>query len=895
VKKNLQILIVEDNSNDADLMVEQLRRSGFDPQWKRVELEEDFLAEIKKNPDIILSDYSMPQFSGVRAAELLQESGLNIPFILVSGTMGEDVAVDAMQRGATDYLLKDRIAHLGAAVEHALEQKRLLDERKRAEESLVLFRRLIDHSSDGIEVVDPQTGRFLDVNERTCEQLGYSREEMLSMSLPDIEVEALTKESLPAVMEELRRTGFMVVEGRERRKDGTTFPAEVNARYIRLNRDYVLAVVRDITERKNAEETLQRLRGQSASILNSVAEGVHGIGLDGNITFENPAALAMLGYENAELIGKPAHRTMHHTRSDGTPYPEGECPIYATLRDGLVRHVADEVFWREDGTSLPVEYTCTSLRDKDGTIIGATVVFTDITERKRAEEKLRQREADLADAQRIAKLGSWSYDIPNNKVRWSDELFRIFGIEKPLFEGTHESFLNYVVPEDQPKILQVNAEARAHGTSYDVEYRIKTQGGDLKTILEIGCGRRDAEGNIVYLIGTAQDITERKKLEAQFLRAQRMESIGTLAAGIAHDLNNVLAPILMAVEILGDKVTDNTGREILTTLEASARHGADLVRQVLGFARGIEGKRITINAVHLLNDIQQMIRDTFPKNINFRFAPSRDLRMVSGDPTQLHQVFTNLCVNARDAMPNGGNLNVTMENAEVDETYAGMNPDSKPGEYVVVKVEDTGTGIPSEMQDRIFEPFFTTKEIGKGTGLGLSTTLAIVRSHGGFITVSSEMGKGTTFKVFLPADTTSKASEKFTAKKSPLPRGNGELVLVVDDEKSIRAIAQKILEQFGYRVITAVNGAEAVAAYAQYSEEIAIVFTDMAMPVMDGSATIVALKTMNPRVKLIASSGLTGNGEFANAAGIGIKHFIQKPYTTEAMLTIIAKALQEQP
>ena len=402
---------------------------------------------------------------------------------------------------------------------------------------------------------------------------------------------------------------------------------------------------------------------------------------------------------------------------------------------------------------------------------------------------------------------------------------------------------------------------------------------------------KDNLGGISHFIAVKQDITARKKLDEQLLRVQRMESIGTLAAGIAHDLNNVLAPILMAVEILGEKVTDDAGREMLVTLESSAQHGAELVRQVLGFARGMEGQRIVVNPVHIAHEIEKIIRDTFPKNIHFSFAPARDLWTVTGDPTQLHQVFTNLCVNARDAMPHGGSLHVTMENVELDDTYAGMSPDSKPGDYVMVKVTDTGTGIPPKILERIFEPFFTTKEIGKGTGMGLSTTMAIVKSHGGFITVYSEIGKGTTFKVYLPANTTSKAAETSTDRQAPLPRGNGELVLVVDDEENIRSIAQKTLERFGYRVMLAANGAEAVAAYAQHRGEIVIVLTDMAMPVLDGAATLVALRAMNPEVKVIASSGLTANGENTQAADF--KHFIAKPYTSGALLNILAKALRE--
>ncbi|MCC5848534.1 MAG: response regulator [Verrucomicrobia bacterium] len=390
-----------------------------------------------------------------------------------------------------------------------------------------------------------------------------------------------------------------------------------------------------------------------------------------------------------------------------------------------------------------------------------------------------------------------------------------------------------------------------------------------------------------------RDISERRNLEAQILRVQRMESIGTLASGIAHDLNNVLTPILMAVEILGGKMSDAEDREMLATLESSAKHGAELIRQVLGFACGIEGQRIRVNPIDILHKLQKIVRDTFPKNIHFTFAPSCDLWMVTGDSTQLQQVFTNLCVNARDAMPEGGDLSVSMENTQINETDSGMNPDVRLGAYVMVKLTDNGVGMFPKVMDRIFEPFFTTKEIGMGSGMGLSTTMAIVKSHGGFITVSSEMGQGSTFKVYLPANTTTKADDMTIQKQVHLPRGNGEWVLLVDDEEYIRIIAQKTLERFGYHVLLASNGAEAVATYAAHREKIAIVVTDMSMPVLDGADTLVALRVMNPDIKAIACSGLTVNGESPQATGAGFKHFIAKPFTVEAILTILAKALRE--
>jgi len=405
---------------------------------------------------------------------------------------------------------------------------------------------------------------------------------------------------------------------------------------------------------------------------------------------------------------------------------------------------------------------------------------------------------------------------------------------------------------------------------------------------------KDNRGGITNYIAVKQDITRRKKLEEQFLRTQRMESIGTLAGGIAHDLNNALAPIFMAVEMLKDHVPEARGKELLTIIDLCAKHSAELVSQVLAFARGVEGRRVVVNPVHLMDDVQKLAHDSFPKNISFDFAPARGLWTMTGDPTQLHQVFMNLCVNARDAMPHGGVLKVRMDNVVLDEVYVGMNPYSKPGAYILVEVSDTGIGIPQEIQGRIFEPFFTTKESGKGTGLGLSTTLGIVKGHGGFVHLYSEIGKGSNFRVYLPAATTPKEAEFVAVEQTHIRRGNGELVLVVDDEESVRKVMSSALTRFGYRVLLAANGAQAVGLYAQHRDDIAIVLTDMAMPVMDGASTIIALKEMNPKVKVIGSSGLASNDGVAKAMDAGVRHFVPKPYTAGAMLRVLAKALDEE-
>jgi CheY-like chemotaxis protein len=376
------------------------------------------------------------------------------------------------------------------------------------------------------------------------------------------------------------------------------------------------------------------------------------------------------------------------------------------------------------------------------------------------------------------------------------------------------------------------------------------------------------------------------------MRAQRMESIGVLAGGIAHDLNNIFAPIVLSIDMLKATIADAESKLILETIETSAQRGADIVQQVLSFARGVEGQRIEIQPAHLLRDIQRLIKDTFPKDIRLDLNIAENMWTILGDPTQVHQILLNLCVNARDAMPNGGTLTVSAENRFLDEQYVAMNIEAKPGPYVLLGVTDSGTGIPPGILDKIFEPFFTTKEIGKGTGLGLSTVMAIVKSHGGFANVYSEPGNGTTFKIYLPAEQQPANVSNEATPEVSLPRGNGELVLIVDDEPSILTITGQTLQAFGYRVLKASNGAEAIVAYAQNQGEIDVVLTDMAMPVMDGPATIYALLRINPNVKIIAASGLYANGGVAKASNAGVRHFISKPYTAATLLKTLRDIIE---
>jgi PAS domain S-box-containing protein len=626
-----------------------------------------------------------------------------------------------------------------------------ITESKLAEESLALFRSLVDQSPDAIEVIDPETGRFLDVNSTGCARLGYSREEMLALNLADIDVEKDYRILWPVVVEEVKKTGFSNILGRHRRKDGSTFPVEVNARYINLNRGYMVAVVRDITERVIAEQKLH----EHAALLEIARDAIMVLNLDGSIRYWNSGAESVYGWTKSEAMG---------------------------------RNVADLL--------------------------------------RTNPEKYQAAHACMLDS-----------------GEWSGELHQASKKGAPVIVASRWTLL------------------------------------------------RDSDGNPKSMLAINSDITEHKKLQEQFLRAQRLESIGTLASGVAHDLNNILAPILMSAAILRDETSKDLREKIVSSIETSAQRGADIVRQVLTFARGAEGKRVIVQPAHLIKEMARIAEETFPKSIRIHAKYPPSLWAIEADPTQMHQVLLNLCVNARDAMPEGGDLVLSVENLLIDEHFSTMLQGAKPGAYVLVQVSDSGTGIPQEIIDQIFDPFFTTKGADKGTGLGLSTTIGIVRSHGGVINVVSEVGAGATFKVYLPAikDAPAGVAEESETDHSLL--GHEELLLVVDDERSIREMAQVILQRHGYRVLIAADGTEAIKAFARQEHEIKAVITDVMMPNLDGVTLIRALRIMKPEIVIIASTGRSDEARAKELSALNLPHCLIKPYTKQDLLTAVRDAL----
>jgi PAS domain S-box-containing protein len=668
------------------------------------------------------------------------------------------------------------------------------------------------------------------------------------------------------------------VEYRIGRLDGTIRWIHDRGFQVRDDRGLLVrlsGIASDITDRKTTELASLRL----GAIVEYSDDAIIGKDLDGIITSWNRGAEKIFGFTAEEMVGTSIMRLIPADRR------EEEELILGKIKNGRsVKHF-ETLRQTKDGRLINVSITASPIKNAAGMPIGVSKVARDISERKRAEEKIAEQAAFLDQANDAILVR----DLEGKTVFWNKGAERMYGWTREEVLGRNISLL---FGSDQEQIKKIE-EATINQGEWRGERQHLTK--DLRQLAVEASTTliRDGEGKPRAVLVIITDITEKKKIEAQFMRAQRMESIGTLAGGIAHDLNNILAPIMMSIDILKTLSDDPQARSILETIEISSKRGADIVRQVLSFARGMEGERVEIQPKHLLRDLETIIKDTFPKSIQLQFSIPNDIWTILGDATQVHQILLNLSVNARDAMPNGGTLTIGVENCVLDEHYAAMNIQAKAGRYVNISVTDLGTGIPADILDKIFEPFFTTKELNKGTGLGLSTVMAIVKSHDGIINVYSEPGRGTTFKVYLPAMELSPGGRKEQSAHADLPRGNGETVLVVDDEASILTITGQTLQAFGYRVLTATDGADAVGVYARHMDEIAVVLTDMMMPVMDGPAMIHALMRMNPAIKIVAASGLNANGSVAKVSGVGVKHFLTKPYTAGTLLRTIRAILDE--
>jgi len=695
------------------------------------------------------------------------------------------------------------------------------------------------------------------------------------------------REKVMKAIADALQQGEARIDARLMAKDGMEYPYHFLGRRIELDGSQcILGVGIDISERLTIEKELEHQLHFQQTLMDAIPVPVFIKNKQGEFQDCNPAGEKLLGLSRKELRGKtvayfaPPELAKVYQKKDADLLEQGDISAYESKVKNAQGELREAIFHKA------------IFEDADGKVQGIVVALLDVTELKASNRRSELQESAL----KAAANGIVITDF-EGKIVWANPAFttltgysveEVVGLTPQVLKSGRQS----------KEFYQQMWETIAGGHVWRGEVVNKRKDGSFydeeMTITPV----KNEAGTITNFIAIKQDVTQRKLLEAQYLRAQRMEGIGLLAGGIAHDLNNVLAPILMSVQLLEMMHPDQETRDILRNLQTSTERGADIVRQVLTFARGVKGERLLLTPKHLIKDMVRVAKEAFPRNIRITSNVPADLWNVKGDPTQLHQVLLNLAINARDAMPDGGSLEIDARN----ETVCNLAPEHgiqiADGDYVILVAKDTGMGIPPELHERIFEPFFTTKELGKGTGLGLSTVVGIVKSHHGYLRILSELGKGAEFLVYLPAvkDKVAAESDEETA---PLPQGHGELIVVVDDEPGILEAAQTILEHQGYRVMTASDGTEGLSLVAQHQGKVKVVITDIMMPFMDGVALVRSLRKMAPEIRIIASSGLASGASMTHKvdelARLGVSPIMHKPFTAQKLLKNVYHILHDEP
>ncbi|WP_291981760.1 PAS domain S-box protein [Luteitalea sp.] len=638
-----------------------------------------------------------------------------------------------------------------------------------------------------------------------------------------------------------------------------------------------IAVERDRSERElRASEERFRLAFRDAAFGLAVSD------LSGRLRMVNRAFARMLGYEVDELLAREALDLTHpDDRADSDRHAR---ELALGQRQSFTR---EKRYVARDGRAVWARVTGSARRDDQDCVAELFVIVEDISRQRALEQERRYEQSLLQMASRVGRFGAWIIDLTTGVPHLSREALDIHELPHDTVT-TPEVVLAQYPTEHRARLVACLERCQRDGTPFDEEFPFITVKDTPLWVRVIAEASRDETGAIVRLQGALQDITERKVLEQQWLRSQRLESIGTLAGGIAHDLNNVLTPITMGLGLLRPGEPDPARQQMFAVVEASASRAAAMVRQVLSFARGAEGQRSVVSPVTLVHDVSALLRETLPKHITLAVDAQDDTWQVEVEPTQLHQVLLNLCVNARDAMPGGGTLSIRTRNHR-QQPDAVVYADLSPGRYVVFSVEDTGVGISPDIIGKIFDPFFTTKPPGSGTGLGLSTSMGIARAHGGHIDVCSSE-EGTRFDVLLPAAEDADPEVNAT-RDDAVTEGSGVTVLIVDDEPAVRMLMRHVLEGAGYRIVEADSGAGALQCLEESPKRFAVVVTDLMMPGIDGVALLRRIRASYPDMPVVATSGMASAERLAELDAAGLTAFLQKPYAPADLRATVERAL----
>jgi PAS domain S-box-containing protein len=761
VIKPVRILFLEDNTTDFELVTEFLGSEGLNFRVSRAKGRAEFESLFDPSAfDIILADYAVPGYTGFAALKLVRATDSVIPFILLSGTLSEEEAVESLRGGATDYIIKSRLNRLVPAIHRALDEARFRRERLAAAEALRA-------SEERFKLAARATNDVIWEWDLASDEIWCSE----------------------------------------------TFDAQF---------------------------------------------GYH----HGTRNFSAQEKMARISESDQPRV---AGRMQEKLRSKETLWIE---EYEFQRRDGHYAHVLDRALIVRDEQGRPLR------------LIGA---MTDVTPRREAEAQIREQAALLDKARDAIVLVGMDQRVQY----WNKSAERIFGwtIAEVVGRNINEFLLRRDISSDNTFLERLMRDHEWRG-----ELDVRAKNGKRIIVESRWALMREADDEDpkgILLINT--DITDKKEIEAQFFRAQRIQTIGELSGGIAHDLNNALSPIVMASELLGDEVTSDSGKRMLELMRTSGRRCADMVKQILSFSRGTGQGLELLDPCKIVEELAALTRETFPRLITIETNCEARANQFQGNLTQMHQVIMNLLVNARDAINGTGTITISAKNVLLHAYPSRMLSKPANGPFVSISVSDTGSGIAPDVIDKIFEPFFTTKEVGKGTGLGLSTVFSIVKGHRGFLELTTEVGKGTRFEIFFPAHI-QESREKALDAAAALPAARGEQLLIIDDEVGLLAMVKSTLETLGYRVLTANDGLEALKILETSGAEIDLALIDWSMPFMSGAELIRKIHGSHPDLKTVVVTGGDADNA-ANISGLPVKGVLQKPYTTDAMLKVIREVL----
>ena len=759
--------------------------------------------------------------------------------------------------------------------------------RKKAEQSLALFRTLIDQASDAIEVVDTDTGRFLDMNARGCHELGYTRDEIMALTTDDVDPTG-GPDGFQQFVARLRTGGPIELETTHRRKDGTTFPVEIASRLVRLDREYLVTVARDITTRKQAEAEAARL----VAIVQSSDDAIIGMDLTGRINSWNPGAERIFGYSSEEMLGASIARLI----------PDDRMIEKELIWDNVLRGKSvagfESLRRTKDGRLVAVSLSASPIRAASGTVVGVSSVSRDISAQIAAKDALRVSEARYRRVLQGTSEGLWEWNIATGKEYCSPRWLEMLGYDADENVRDFESFTALIHPDDVAHVMATSDAAIRDRKIFKAEMRLRRKDGSYLWVLSRAVVDYDPDGKPLTMTGSIADLTATRGIEEQLRQSQKLEAIGTLAGGIAHDFNNILSGIYGYTSLA--RTAAGTNKELLEYLGEIGQAGkraAELVQQILAFSRvrGRDDQMEMVPLDRIVNEAVKLLRAATPATVRFRVHVAKSLPSVMANPAQLHQVVMNLGTNAVHAMRDRADaqLSVLLETCIADEALIQQFPGLKSGPCVRLTVRDTGHGMDATTQARVFEPFFTTKGPGEGTGLGLSVVHGIVRSHHGAIRLTSEVGRGTTFEIFLPA-ATSGAGESIT-EPAPLPRGHGERILLVDDETAIVNSGKLALTQLGYRAVGETSVLAALARLEREPQAFDLVISDQTMPVMTGVELAERIRVLRPDLPVVIASGHTGMLKPERLKAAGVREVLNKPFPLDQLAEAIRRHLGSKP